>query len=217
MKVGNTKCSSLLLTSAITLRLGGCFVPQLLQLFVQGYFYSTIHNLWTSILMHFWRNLALEIKSRSIQFGTSHFPVTFILAEFICDEAQPVPIQTPQQPQHSFHTSRPAGRLIFLRLSLRLWRQETDATVECHPALLQPTDGEDQTQSQSHQLRLHSLTIAYVHVPLGKSVHWLVCVKLRRRSGRRSKRPKALDSYVLLTICSLSPFLKVRSDAVLDS
>lgn len=31
------------------------------------------------------------------------------------------------------------------------------------------------------------------------------------------KREGWLDSYVLLTICSLSPFLKVRSDAVRDS
>lgn len=53
--------------------------------------------------------LAHKLIGRSIQFGTPHF----LLVEFISDEAQPVPVQTPQQPQHSFHMSHPAGKQIF--------------------------------------------------------------------------------------------------------
>lgn len=55
-------------------------------------------------------------------------------------------------------------------------------------------------------------------------VHSLTRVRLQIGSFRffyevvsLEKGTEAVDSYVLLTICSLSPFLNVRSDAVRDS
>lgn len=75
--------------------------------------HSTIpYNLCaSSILIHFAQS-ALKIISKSMRFGTPHSPNTFILAELISNEAQPVPVQTPQQPQRSFHASHPVGKQI---------------------------------------------------------------------------------------------------------
>lgn len=67
------------------------------------------HSTNSSFFIHFAQS-ALKIISKSMRFGTPHSPNAFILAELMSNEAQPVPVQTPQQPQRSFHASHPVGK-----------------------------------------------------------------------------------------------------------
>lgn len=183
--------------------------------------HSTIpYNLCTSsFLIHFAQSV-LKIISKSMRFGTPHSPNTFILAELISNEAQPVPVQTPQQPQHSFHASHPAGPQISVSVleTMTTTGNGCKSGASSRSAAANRWRGSD-SESEPESPAPAAFVLGRGHVPLGKCVAWLVSVKLRRRRGRqrRRKRLKALDSYVLFTICSLSPFLKVRSDAVLDS
>lgn len=63
--------------------------------------------------------------------------------------------------------------------------------------------------------QLPALTLLSLFIHINISAH--SCSRVRQLICSFSGRGRWLDSYVLLTICSLSPFLKVRSDAVRDS
>lgn len=87
--------------------------------------------------------------------------------------------------------------------------------------LFEPTDGGD-LESEPESPAPTVFINTRVCTRLQSRVRLRICsprvsVKLWRRRGRQRKRLTAFGSYVLLTICSLSPFLKVRSDAVRDS
>lgn len=70
--------------------------------------------------------------------------------------------------------------------------------------------GSDSDCAVSHT-HLYGVTVVRGY----KSVRLYSFVKFWHGTDR--KRQMTADSYMLLTICSLSPFLKVRSDAVRDS
>lgn len=122
------------------------------------------------------------------------------------------------QQENPFFFFKLGVKIIHDRLCIKClgWRQKQN--VECASALFEPTDGEDQTRStatSSDCAHSHTHLCGITVVRGYKSVRLYSFVKFWH--GRDRKRQMTGDSYMLLTICSLSPFLKVRSDAVRDS